>query len=195
MIDEVIFINESPSILSKFLSSIYSLMLNHLNSKKQISKMTKNDQIEDVEEPVNESPINVFHYNKENLLKKHNSTSGKSRVQIITPRKSNVVTEIAEKVEVPLEKSEAKPDSKMSGVKNMLRRIEFYFRWLNSNEANLKKIDRTNATLSCLELAKKTLTKDIENFNSEKQLIERNMHELRKQQNNSTNKKLLIEEL
>lgn len=197
LIDEVIFISESPMILPKFLSSIYSILSNYIKSKKQISIISNNNnEIKDVEEPVDESPINVFHYNKENFPKKNNScTTRKSRIEIIKPQVKEVKKIVNNKPEGSLKPEKLKPDNAMSGVKNMLRRIEFYFRWLNLNEKNIKKSDRIKNTLNGLEMARETLSKDIECFNSEKQLIERNIDELRKQQNNSTNKRILIEEL
>jgi len=195
LIDEVIFISESLVILPKFLSSIYSVLSNYIKSKKQISIISNNNnEIKDVEEPVDESPINVFHYNKENLFKKNNScTTRKSRIEIIKPQVKEVKKIVNNKPEGSLKPEKLKPDNVMSSVKNMLRRIEFYFRWLNLNEKNIKKSDRIKNTLTSLEMAKETLSKDIECFNSEKQLIERNIDELRKQQNNSTNKRILIE--
>ena len=74
-------------------------------------------------------------------------------------------------------------------VKSMLRRLEFYFKWLSLNDAGI----RSDGNFKELVSMKEVMMRECEQFSSETKFISENLNKLRQLQAQSSG--VLIEEI
>ena len=178
LIDELIFVNESPTVLPKILSSLYGLMQKYVRSQKTVIGQKESN-------PIDETPLNVFYYNKEPVKKTLDQAIKKNKVQILTPTGQS----IAKPVQQPLVSSE----ETIKRIKVFLKRLEFCFRWLNFNKDKLSSFAQIKSNSSELKALKVNLFNELEQFDAEKNFIAKNLNQLRLNQQNveaASNKKI-----
>lgn len=205
LINEMIIINKSISILSKIISNIYNFfssylksrkthLSNDLNQKNLESKKAEAPNPRKQSEVADEKPLNVFHFNKGNSqkIKFNDSLKKRTRVQIIQPKKDESLKEIHA---VNNQRVDLNIDDIAREIKIMMKRLEFYFKWINLNQTILKKSERKNKTTDELKAAQETLNLELEEFHEEKEFINKNLDTIRKKSVNSNKKTILIEEI
>lgn len=194
MLDEIIIVFRNSKIQLKIFSNLYDLFEILIGSKSIIQKVEKINNKIDVEATIDETPLNVFHLNanknKENLSEV-NKPVKKSRVEIIRPKK--VSSENQPQDPLTHDFSDlgkfSKKDSKI-----FLKRLEYYFKWFNMNKINLLNLNNVEKITSELSSLKQIISIDSEQFENEKEFIDKNLKIIRKSQLNA-NKQNLIEEI
>lgn len=196
--------NESRSILSKFLSSLYSLLENFLALKRSTAKSPNQIRADQglQDQKVEETPLNVFHLNKELTVKTSNEPLKKSRIQIVQKRSDGVKQAKATKdlgvgYSGNKEIIESSTELTIKNVKSLMKRVEFYFKWLEENlhmKIDMKLLNIFKLTTEDLNLTKNALAAELERFNSEINFVEKNLNKIRENHQNNE-KKLMIEEL
>ena len=186
LLDEMISITDTPMVMLKICSNLYNLISEFIKDAK------KNQNTEDI--VYTETPINVFSYNRDSDIKKTHETSGKvSRVQIIRQNK-------IDKDKKPNEKNSKTANlndfsiNYLAEAKLLLKKIEFYFKWLTLNQMSINSGDFIKQKCDELKDLKQSLIQKEEHFKSDQKFIEKNLEAIRKKQF-LLNKESLIEEI
>ncbi|RNA36896.1 zinc finger HIT domain-containing 2-like [Brachionus plicatilis] len=150
LIEEMEFVQQRPKIKLKIISHLYDLF--SLCAKIKGFKYEK----------VSKCATNVFHLNKKKTLREIKNDS--TRVKII-------------KLEAKDEKNELQNELKFSHpeYKLFLKKMEYYFKWLQEN-MNSNKCDQVNKDLN---LVKQKFQAEIEQFDKQKCLIDKNLDKFR----------------
>lgn len=184
--------NESPDTLLKFISVLYDLFDKYSKTKAKQTKAIDSIGMvtEEVEEDEDETPINVFHYNKEKIMKSKQAQSNKkSKIKIISPLKPK---ETKKTISPKVDKPSAADISRV--IKVFMKRLEFYYRWLEFKLVDIKSINRMSQTSEELRLLLSNLNSELEQFNGEKELIDKYIDRIRKDTSMKSDK-VLIEEI
>lgn len=193
MLDELIFLVESPEIILHVLSKMYNIFdcyINIMNLSKKLLDSDLNDKLDagnlilDLNEE--HSPLNVFHYNKTNYPKKEIlSKSNKSkRVEIIRSKKTETQS-IPTTSNFVFENEFGKRD-----VKIFMKKYEFFFKWLSQNKQNVRSKESKQTLAINLKEVKETLENELKQSADEKDFFNKNLDKIRKFEKNK-----LIEEI
>ncbi len=186
LVKEMIFMNESPATLRNFLSILYDFFEKY--SKTKTTQAETMDNIRQATEEFDEKPINVFHHNKENRDKaKQVEGIKKSRIKILSPAQSREKT-------LNAQEDTPKTNDTSKEIKLFLKRLEFYFKWLNFKLADLKSVSRIAQISDELNTLLTKLSGELEQIDTDNHLMDRNIDWLRKN-NQNNNEKTLIEEI
>jgi hypothetical protein len=204
LLNDLIYFCKYPALMLKALSHIYDLFQSLIKRKLSLGTAGSGSVGNSAEKP-----LNVFHLHhssslssaqKENInraaattTKTPGSDRKPTRVEILSKKGAPKICTASEdstrktSAEYLIEKVTRK-DAKL-----MLKRIEFYFQWFQVNFAQLR--NQTSVGKMCDELnsLKDVIQQEIQEFNANKQIINRNLDFIRKKISNK--KSLLIEEL
>lgn len=199
LLDELAFVVKYRDIQLGIISHLYDLFELEMNLQSKKKKTSNGEKlgIEAIEEQKeDEKPINVFHANgnnKENFVKSV-GTNKKSRVEIIRASK-----DLSEKKNIQENSNKEIKSTRLckKDLKIFLKRLEFYFKWLNQadNAVLISCTSLRNIADDILSL-KDSLSSDNEVFEKEKEFIDKNLNTIRKNQYESNrNKEELITEI
>lgn len=198
IIDDLALFGRHPSnFLIKVISFLYGQLDMMLASSK---RRTHTDATTAQTAKSTEKPLNVFHLNRSTTETNKEAVPSKSRVQIIrgatqSEKKEPAIEQPAQKAETLVNKS---AKSSTDAIKPTLKRLEFFFKWLNVNQSSVESPAMKAQLQKDLDAIKQVLAKETDQFEEDKQLVEKNLDFIKaKQQKENTKPQgtKLIEEL
>lgn len=193
LLDDLIVFCKHPEAHRKSLSHLYSLFEMSLTKKAASTTKQEPNQVEN-------KPINVFHINRntnETALVKINKEK-KSRVEILSKR----IVKPTEKKPDECSSKDTSTKTQQSTKKDnriLLKKLEFYFKWLSVNLVSVQSRDFVEAVCTVITSLRDSIQSDSKRFDSDKNVIETNLDFIRKkvreEQKDSDSNKKLIQEL
>ena len=184
LLNDLIFLIKSPNILLYVFSNLYDIFQNSVSRSTRSKSEKENDSSA-------EKPINFFHHNKPTVEKKDSIhiTDKKPRIEIISKKTFPKVSNAASKT------FQVQKDTSVSTkeVKLYLRKIEYFFKWLNVSQNISNCISNSEFLASDLESLKETLNQQCIEFDKKKEFIDKNLSYIRKNQTIQSNQKLIEE--
>lgn len=194
LLDDLIVFCKHPEAHRKSLSHLYSLFEMSLTKKAASTAKQEPSQVEN-------KPINVFHINrnpKETTALVNQNKEKKSRVEILSKR----IVKPTEKKPDECSSKDTSTKTQQSTKKDnriLLKKFEFYFKWLSVNLASVQSRDFVEAVCTVITSLRDSIQSDSKRFDSDKNVIETNLDFIRKkvreEQKDSDSNKKLIQEL